>query len=143
MSYRMKAVMEKTGLTEKAIRYYIDKGLINPEVKKSNGRINYYFNEIQLQALDEICILRSYGFTIQDIKAAFTGDSKYIQNMLKDYFCSLERQQKYAYAWSKIPINVNEIESREQLIDILRKHRNTVWKETQLQPNYTEMYTLM
>ena len=42
---KMKDVCVKTGLTERAVRFYADKDLIHPKKTKVNGRENWEFDE--------------------------------------------------------------------------------------------------
>ena len=53
MEERMNSVMLKTGLSEKAIRLYIDKGLVQPIERISGNRHNYYFDELQIKKLKQ------------------------------------------------------------------------------------------
>lgn len=61
------------GLTKKAMLYYEQQGLISPELL-SNGYRNYSAQDIV--SLKEICVLRSYGMSIQQIKAVLTSEHK-------------------------------------------------------------------
>ncbi len=66
---KMKEVCERTGLTDRAVRLYIESGLIYPE-KKSNytGRSSIFFDEKDIAALETVATLRRAGFSISDIK---------------------------------------------------------------------------
>lgn len=61
-------VMEKTGLSKKAIRFYEDKGLIKV-ARKENGYREYSENEILM--LKKIKSLRMCGISVSDIKLLF------------------------------------------------------------------------
>jgi len=66
---RMKEVCDRTGLTDRAVRLYIDSGLLSPE-KEINytGRRAIYFKEADVMRLEAIATLRKAGFAISDIK---------------------------------------------------------------------------
>ncbi len=66
---RMKEVCERTGLTDRAVRLYIDSGLVAPKRESSyTGRSAIYFEEADIEALQTVAVLRKAGFSIADIK---------------------------------------------------------------------------
>lgn len=54
----------KTGLTEKAIRLYIQNGLIHPHVEEGLHRNSYTFSEKDIKELEEISVFRKAGFSL-------------------------------------------------------------------------------
>ena len=70
----MKEVIEKTGLTDRAVRLYMDNELISPEYSKSyNGRRSIEFSENDVEMLNKIVLLRKAGFSLADIKSIEYG----------------------------------------------------------------------
>lgn len=66
---KIKEVSEKTELTERAIRLYIENGLVAPNVNESySGRRNIEFSEEDVGRLKSISVLRKSGFSIAQIK---------------------------------------------------------------------------
>ena len=66
---KMKEVTEKTNLTERAVRLYIESGLIAPSVNESySGRRNIDFSAEDVEVLKRISVLRKAGFTISQIR---------------------------------------------------------------------------
>ena len=66
---RIKAVCEATGLSDRAVRYYIDEGLISPVYSENyTGRRNFDFSEADVSALNDIALLRKYGFSVSEIR---------------------------------------------------------------------------
>ena len=65
---RMKEVCERTGLTDRAIRLYMENGLVTPR-QESNymGRCSYTFDEQDVCVLETIATLRRAEFSIADI----------------------------------------------------------------------------
>lgn len=61
----------KTGLTKKAIEYYAEQGLINPEISE-NGYRN--FSEDDISKLRKISVLRNLGLSVADIKEFFSDN---------------------------------------------------------------------
>ncbi len=66
--YKMKEVCQMTGLTEKAIRIYMDQKLINPKVEEGVHRKAYFFSDEDVERLKDISALRNAGFGIAEIK---------------------------------------------------------------------------
>ena len=71
---KMKAVCEKTGLTDRAARYYIEEGLIDPKYTENYiGRRAYDFSEEDVAVLKDIIVLRKYGFSVAEIRQMQTA----------------------------------------------------------------------
>jgi len=64
---KMIEACRKTGLTEKTIRFYIEKGLIAPDTQRINGRTYIDFEEGDLLRLRRVAALRKAGFSIESI----------------------------------------------------------------------------
>ena len=65
---KIKSVCEATGLTDRAIRYYIDEGLVSPAFTENYlGRRNFDFSEKDVNDLSLISVFRKYGFSIPEI----------------------------------------------------------------------------
>lgn len=65
---KMKEICEKTGLTERAVRLYCERGLISPETYTQNDREYLVFGERDERALRCIAILRSADFSLEEIQ---------------------------------------------------------------------------
>lgn len=67
---KIKEVIEKTGLTDRAIRLYIDEGLAVPSIEESySGRKSIDFSPADVDRLNNVAMLRKAGFSIADIKS--------------------------------------------------------------------------
>ena len=65
---KMKQAMERTGLTDRAIRLYVSRGLVFPRIsEKYNGRKEIEFSDADLTRLSQIAVLRKAGFSISVI----------------------------------------------------------------------------
>ncbi len=74
---KIKTVIEITGLTDRAIRLYIDNGLIAPEITENHaGRKNIEFSESDVALLKKIALLRKAGFAIADIRALLSDENQ-------------------------------------------------------------------
>ncbi|MBM7541944.1 MerR family transcriptional regulator [Amphibacillus cookii] len=69
---QLKAVLEETQLTKKAIRYYEDCGLLRT-VRKNNGYKDY--SQENIEQLKSIKKLRNLGFSIDEIKSFYQSET--------------------------------------------------------------------
>ncbi|WP_074012015.1 Cu(I)-responsive transcriptional regulator [Candidatus Sodalis sp. SoCistrobi] len=60
------SVAKKTGLTPKAIRFYEQKGLVSPPLRRENGYRSY--NERHLEELTLLRQARQVGFTLEECR---------------------------------------------------------------------------
>lgn len=66
---RIKAVCEATGLTDRTIRYYIEEGLLSPSYTENYlGRKSFDFSESDIRQLNDVAVLRKFGFSISEIQ---------------------------------------------------------------------------
>ncbi len=71
---KMKEVLERTGLTDRAVRLYIANGLVAPECSRGyTGRNNYEFSEADVEILQKIALLRKADFSLEQIKQLQEG----------------------------------------------------------------------
>lgn len=71
---KIREVIEKTELTDRAIRLYIENGLVDPYCKEAyNGRKNIDFSQQDVEQLKNIALLRKAGFSIAVIKELQNG----------------------------------------------------------------------
>lgn len=72
---KMKDVIDKTDLTDRAIRLYIENGLVSPSCSENYaGRKNIEFSDSDVEALKNVATLRKAGFSINEIKLLKSGD---------------------------------------------------------------------
>ncbi len=87
---RMKEVCERTGLTDRAVRLYIDSGLLAPErVSMYSGRASIHFSEADITVLESVAALRKAGFAIADIKRMM-DEPESIPAVIAAHRCALE-----------------------------------------------------
>ena len=66
---KIKAVCQATGLTDRTVRYYIEEGLIAPDYTENYlGRRTFDFSERDIRQLDDIAVLRKFGFSVAEIR---------------------------------------------------------------------------
>lgn len=82
---KIKQVIAETGLTDRAIRLYIENDLVKPECDENyNGRKSIDFSETDVANLKNIALLRKADFSIQEIKDLQSGGET-AQQTIKDY----------------------------------------------------------
>ena len=82
---KIKQVIAETGLTDRAIRLYIENDLVKPECDENyNGRKSIDFSENDVKQLKDIALLRKADFSIQEIKALQMGGET-ARNTIKEY----------------------------------------------------------
>lgn len=82
---KIKQVIAETGLTDRAIRLYIENDLVKPECDENyNGRKSIDFSETDVENLKNIALLRKADFSIPEIKALQMGGET-AQQTVKEY----------------------------------------------------------
>ena len=59
------AVCKKCSLTKKAIEYYVEQGLVSPQIQENGYRV---FSEEDVEKLKKVSILRNLGLPVSDIQ---------------------------------------------------------------------------
>ena len=76
---KIKQVCEQTGLTDRAIRYYIEEGLVSPAYTENYmGRRAYDFTDEDVAALNHVATLRKFGFMVEEIRRILTDPQESI-----------------------------------------------------------------
>ncbi len=88
---QIKDVCRRTGLTERAVRFYIEKELLSPEKTWRNGREYLDFSEKDLRTLDQIAGLRRRFFTLEEIRTMQTRPDR-IGEVLTAYRAGLRTE---------------------------------------------------
>lgn len=68
---KIREVCDKTGLTERAVRLYLEKGLLCPRSEWRQGRTYTEYRESDVKRLREIAALRSVGFSLEEIGSMY------------------------------------------------------------------------
>lgn len=64
---KMKEVCRLTGMTEKTVRYYVERELLQPQTTEMGDRTYTEFSSEDVQRLQRVAILRKAGFSIEAI----------------------------------------------------------------------------
>lgn len=84
-------IQNKTGLTRKAIEYYEEKGLINPQ-KSENGYRDY--SEKDLDVLTKVALFRKIGLSVAEIEACLSSDRNLLSSILRKKQHQLDIEEK-------------------------------------------------
>ena len=92
---KIKEVCKQTGLTDRAVRFYIDNELIQPSYSENyTGRKAYDFSEKDVEILKQIATLREYDFSIDEIRYLLMPEGD-VQLVLEEHIKELkEKSQK-------------------------------------------------
>ena len=66
---KMKEVCTACGLTERAVRFYVQEGLAAPDAQRRGGRTWLDFSPADVERLKAIATLRRAGFTVEELRA--------------------------------------------------------------------------
>lgn len=103
---KIKTVCERTGLTDRTIRYYIEEGLISPAFTENYlGRKSFDFTEEDISHLKDIAVLRSFDFSIEEIRQILKDPSSslsIIQSVKERLRAELSTSQKKMSALSSL-----------------------------------------
>lgn len=88
---KMKEICERTGLTERAVRLYCERGLIAPQTYTQNDRDYLVFSEHDEQALCCIAILREADFSLEQIRT-MQNEPFLIEKTVREHTARLMRE---------------------------------------------------
>lgn len=117
---KIKDVCHLTGLTDRAVRYYIENGLVFPTTGENyTGRRSFTFSDEDVLRLRRIALLRKAGFGIEQIRGLFAGDN--VQNTVRDRIDALsaERDQSLQILRSLQEAETSDKLTVEELTHIL------------------------
>ena len=96
---KMKEVCAQTGLTERAVRFYVQEKLVVPLAQRRGGRTWLDFSPNHVDRLKAISTLRKAGFTLEEIRSMITDFSK---NASGAAFALRQRLQAAIDAYDKL-----------------------------------------
>ncbi len=84
---------KRTGLSERAIRFYVEKGLLTPRSQVINGRTTTEYSETDIEVLKDIATLRNAEFSIADILAMQSSDED-VCKIIQKHCTRLEQERE-------------------------------------------------
>ena len=130
---KIKEVSSKTGLTQKAIRLYMENGLVHPHTEEGLYKNSYTFTEDNIRELEEVAVLRKAGFSIFEISLMREMPEK-LPEILEKKMMSIEMEidEKKNIKEALSHLEVYEFGSASSIADSLRQavKREEEQKET-------------
>jgi len=80
----IREVTEITGVTEKALRYYDEKDVLHPTVKKPSGRREWLYDEDAIWVIRQIALFRAAGLSIDLIRILLNENESNMKKILDD-----------------------------------------------------------
>ncbi len=138
---QIKEVCRRTGLTERAVRFYVEKGLLSPKKTWRNGREYLDFSEEDLRSLGRIAGLRRRFFPLEEIKTMQTRP-KQIGQVLNAYCTGLQAETKERQTALSLTeaIRDEEIPDLETLCRLLNReagHRDPI--QMDIRPDFRRL----
>ena len=131
---KISEVCTRTGLTDRAIRFYIEKGLLKKSAENINGRNCREYDEEDVRQLNRISALRKAGFSIQDI-LKMQQAPQMVQDVIDAHSKKLEAEaEAYLSISGKLKsIHVGGVISWQKLADVMMADGENVWSNAVLQ----------
>lgn len=131
---KISEVCAKTGLTDRAIRFYIEKGLLQKTAENINGRNCREYGDEDIQQLNRISALRKAGFSIQDILEMQQGPDA-VRSVMESHSKKLETEAENYISITKElkSIHVGGGVSWQKLADVLMTEGEQYFTRAELQ----------
>ena len=139
---KINEVCKRTGLSERAIRFYVEKGLLTPKSQIINGRTTTEYSEADIELLRDIAALRNAEFSIADILAMQSSDED-VCKIIQKHCDELEQEQ---ISREELLLELKEISKRQpiswrKLAGILSQKRDDYhWQGIRIPEEQTEVY---
>ncbi len=128
---RIGKVCEKTGLSERTVRYYCEEGLVNPQKYAVSGRTYSDYSDADVLRLKTVASLRRALFTIDELKQMLSNPDK-ISQVLDEYCLRINNE---AQVRLDVLAQIKEIDfSSVATIDDLAKRFSDVSRRLELPP---------
>lgn len=118
MAVKMKEVCAQTGLTERAVRFYVQEGLVSPSSQRRGGRTWLDFSEGDIARLKAVAALRKAGFTLEEIRSMGTD---FRQNAPAAAFALRQRLREAIEAHERLartdPVQAEDLEGYAALLE--------------------------
>jgi len=126
---RIGQVCEKTGLSERTVRYYCEERLISPKAYEVSGRVYRDYSHEDVRRLKTIAVLRKGMFSIEEIKTMLASPET-IQTVLDGYYerISSELSERIDIMQAIRDIDFSDIASA----DILAKRMESAFERRSL-----------
>lgn len=126
-------VSKRTGLTKRAIEYYIDQDLIFPTILNNGYRD---FNQEDIEQLKKIAILRKLGIGIDDINKVLLDESRNtLQTLALQKELDIQRERAKKSIFDKLSNGISYSEIRAEL-ELIENKKTIIEKILEAFPGY-------
>ena len=122
------------GTTKKAIEYYCQKGLLNPQLTENGYRV---FTEEDVACLKKISLLRNLGVSVEETRELLNGnDSTVFQKIIQEQEAALQRKKEQneflkelaaSLDWNAVQIKATAAGSRQSVTERLSRAFPGFW----------------
>lgn len=119
-------VCKKCSLTKKAIEYYVEQGLVSPQIQENGYRV---FSEEDVEKLKKVSILRNLGLPVSDIQMVLSHQSTNILKEISDKkfleISALKEKHKLIQElasnnnWEQIHERLKQLEKKQSVLERL------------------------
>lgn len=119
-------VCKKCFLTKKAIEYYVEQGLVSPQIQENGYRV---FSEEDVEKLKKIAILRNLGLPVADIQMVLSHQATNILKEISDKkfleISALKEKHKLIQElasnnnWEQIHERLKQLEKKQSVLERL------------------------
>lgn len=134
---KINEVCKCTNLTKKAIEYYVEQGLITPQILENGYR---EYSEEDILKLTKIAVLRKLDIPVQEIKMVLEDDTNtYISKIAIKNTLDLDKKHKQNEVLQKLSDNKSYTEVEKMLVS-LEKEQTLLEKIMDAFPGYFGQY---
>ena len=90
----IREVIEITGITVNALRYYDSKGLLHPTVRNPGGRKEWLYDDEAVRRTKKILLLRRIGIPVESIAFVLEKVDRMDERLLKTRLDELREKRK-------------------------------------------------
>ena len=90
----IREVIEITGITVNALRYYDSKGLLHPTVRNPGGRKEWLYDDEAVRRAKKILLLRRIGIPVESIAFVLEKVDRMDESLLKTRLDELREKRK-------------------------------------------------
>lgn len=122
MSYSIKMVCEKTGLTSHTLRYYEKEGLLGNISRSKGGERRY--TDADLESLALICCLKNTGMSLSDISEFLSLTRKGDETLEQRCEILKKRQQKVIEHIDQTEMHLKKVKKKIEIFsDMLEEYK--------------------
>ena len=90
----IREIIEITGITVNALRYYDSKGLLHPTVRNPEGRKEWLYDDEAVRRAKRILLLRRIGIPVESIAAVLDKVDRMDETVLKSRLEELREERR-------------------------------------------------